>query len=880
MNLNYTLYRHDRKDKRGGGVLVGVKSSLSSSLVSRDDNLELTWVCVHNSSVKLVFGVCYRPPDSNPLFCDHLRNSLTNVKDKFPEAPIFLFGDFNYPHINWSLLAVANQSPSNEPKQFLDLVLDFNLHQTITTPTRGDNVLDLLLTNCPDDVSSVTVLPGLSDHNLLHVALSMPIKRRSPTKKLITDYNRGNFELINKELTHYYENFEKSYEARSVNTNWELYKNMLLSLKKKYIPTITVKSDSNNPWFNKHLKSLLNRKKRLYRTAKSKNSPEAWERHRLCEAEYIKALNDAKDKYFQVDLISILRTNPNKFWRTISTKPQTNQINLVDASEEPIGVSDSAAALNEFFTSVFHDFNSCPIEPLPNFSPKTMPEIQITLDGITNLIRSLKISSSAGCDDINAKLLKGTIHISSKFLYLIFKQSLSTGTLPDDWKKAKIVPIFKGGRRDAPSNYRPISLTSVPCKLLEHIIASNLMFYLESINFFYPFQHGFRKSLSCETQLAEFTHDLLQHMDDNLQIDAIFLDFSKAFDRVSHKHLLAKLSPLGISPNIIKWLEQFLTGRVQFTCANNFQSALTNVTSGVPQGAGLSPLLFLIYVNDLPTNITSKLRLFADDCVLYNPLLSPNDTIALQHDLDTIAAWCEKWHMSLNLTKCKVMSFTRKHTTMNNIYCIHSVPIDHTSAYKYLGLHMTPSLSWVTHIQTIRCEASRTLGYLRRNLKSASSEIKKLAYLTYVRPKLEYASSIWHPFQAYLSDDLEAVQNRAARFIASEYSRRTSITALKQTLSLQPLASRRIISRLCLLHTFYFTRSGHALLKRPFRTSSRISHTHPLAAIKGRTTAMSSSFFPHTVTLWNALPDNIASCSDRTKFREKLTYISNPNDAT
>lgn len=185
------------------------------------------------------------------------------------------------------------------------------------------------------------------------------------------------------------------------------------------------------------------------------------------------------------------------------------------------------------------------------------------------------------------------------------------------------------------------------------------------------------------------------------------------------------------------------------------------------------------------------------------------------------------------------------------------------------------------HIETIRSEASRTLGYLRCNLRSASPDIKKLAYLTYVRPKLEYASSIWHPSQAYLADDLEAVQNCLARFITSQYSRRISVTALKQTLSLASLASRRITSRVCLLHTFfYFSRSGHPLLKCPLRTSSRLSLTHPLMTIKCRTAAMSSSFFPHAITVWNALPDNIVSCRDRKIFRDKLTRFQNTNDTS
>lgn len=201
------------------------------------------------------------------------------------------------------------------------------------------------------------------------------------------------------------------------------------------------------------------------------------------------------------------------------------------------------------------------------------------------------------------------------------------------------------------------------------------MSHLESISYFYPHQHGFRKHYSCQTQLAEFTHDLLQQMDNNLQVDAVFLDFSKAFDRVSHNHLLAKLSSLNIPFNLLSWIEHFLKGRTQFTSANHHESDLTNVTSGVPQGASLSPVLFLIYINDLPLNINSKLRLFADDCVLYTTITSTNDHNNLQTDLNNISLWCNKWHMPLNLTKCKSLSFTRKHVISQHTYHINSVPI-------------------------------------------------------------------------------------------------------------------------------------------------------------------------------------------------------------
>lgn len=338
-------------------------------------------------------------------------------------------------------------------------------------------------------------------------------------------------------------------------------------------------------------------------------------------------------------MLSILRTNINKFWRILSPKSRCDQLQLSNSDGEPIHSSQCATVLNNYFTSVFTSNSDTIPQPEPT-SSDTFPDIVISPEGITSLIRNLKLPSSAGCDKINSKLLKNTAYFSSQILYLLFTQSLQSGCVPDDWKIAQIVPIFKAGIRSLVTNYRPISLTSIPSKLLEHILTSNLMSHLESISYFYPHQHGFRKHYSCQTQLAEFTHDLLQQMDNNLQVDAVLLDFSKAFDRVSHNHLLAELSSLNIPFTLLSWIEHFLKGRTQFTSANHYESDLTNVTSGVPQGASLSPVLFLIYINDLPLNINSKLRLFADDCVLYTTITSTNDHNNLQTDLNNISLWC------------------------------------------------------------------------------------------------------------------------------------------------------------------------------------------------------------------------------------------------
>lgn len=212
-NLNFSVYRRDRLERRGGGVLIAVRNTLSSSFISCDDCLEVARVCVRHRALTAVFGICYRPPDSHTSFCSLLTRALTTVKEKFPDAPLFLFGDFNYPSISWPLLSTPNTSPTSDPNQFIQLTLDFNLHQVISCPTRGNHTLDLLLTTNPDDVTSVTVLPNFSDHSFLHICLSLPLRKKSPEYKKITDYKRGNYDAINRDPALFYKNFLDTYQS-------------------------------------------------------------------------------------------------------------------------------------------------------------------------------------------------------------------------------------------------------------------------------------------------------------------------------------------------------------------------------------------------------------------------------------------------------------------------------------------------------------------------------------------------------------------------------------------------------------------------------------------------------------------------------------------
>lgn len=871
----FTVHRCDRSERRGGGVLIAVNECFQCTLLKIPCRLEIVWCYVTICFQKIVFGICYRPPNSNGSFCEELHDCLSHISALTPGIPVFLLGDFNFPSIQWSHPCPFAEPASAETSYFLTTCLDYNLSQLVRIPTRvtpsTSHLLDLILTSSPDIASEITHLPGLSDHDVLHFSISVPRNRRSNRFKLIKDYNKTNFEAINTELSSFLDSFCLSYNDATVEKIWTCFKDKALHLIKKHIPVRKVYHSSNAPWYTRYLNRLSNKKKRLFRAAKKSSSADKWSTYTTAAKAYSSALKETKFKFYNNTLPSLLQSNPKRFWNVVRNRDNLT-IALTDKSGESIPSSQCASTLNTVFARSFCATHPdiCPRFTAPSYVP--MEPILLDSSGIRSIINNLKRSSSCGIDGITSKFLQATAEYSSILLNLIFTKSLNSSSLPKDWKTGKVIPLHKSGDTHNPQNYRPISLTSIPCKIFEHVIFSHLVNFLESNKFFHSSQHGFRKTFSCETQLATFCNDLHAFLDNGFTVDCIFLDFAKAFDRVSHRLLLFKLSQLSIDPLVFNWIREFLSNRTQYVSINDKNSPEVPVDSGVPQGSVLAPLLFLIYINDLPNQITSSICLFADDCVLYRKIEGPNDTLTLQNDLNNISTWCKLWVMDLNTSKCKTMRISRSISACPN-YLLNNTSLDQVTSYKYLGVHITNNLSWKRHIEYITSKANRMLGYLKRNFSLAPPKLKQQLYITYVRSNLEYACSIWDPGHASLTNIIENVQNRAVRFILHNYHRTASVTDMKRTLGIPLLSSRRRLSRLCLFHKIYYHNNE---LKSRYITSAsyispRVDHPFKVHVPSQRTVTYSYSFLPKTSYEWNHLPASLVAIRDPDRFRKALT---------
>ena len=541
------------------------------------------------------------------------------------------------------------------------------------------------------------------------------------------------------------------------------------------------------------------------------NRQEDWDRFRSLRNETQKYCNTASASFLANRISQDSNTNRKTLYKFIKNSRTDNSgvATLTQDGKTLTSPKDKANALNQQFSSVFSPIS----DYIPNLGQPKAPKIKdivISPSGVAKLLKEKnKTNKSSGPDNISSKFLNETAAELAPALSLLFQASLNQSTIPADWRHARVSPIYKSGKddRSKPANYRPISLTCLICKVMEHIVCSHLMGHLESNNILSELNHAFRKKRSCDTQLILTVNDLSSALDKGKQIDCVLLDFAKAFDKVSHRSLLAKLKNYGVDGLTLLWIQDFLHARTQVVVVDGEESGTAPVTSGVPQGTVLGPALFLVYINDLPDGLASQARLFADDCILYRVIDSDADTELLQSDLRKLESWEREWAMEFAPEKCQVLTITRKkkENVIVKNYKIHDHCLDRVEEAKYLGLILDKKLTFNPHINSICKKAHSTRQFLQRTLYHCDKRAKALAYTTFVRPVVEYASTVWDPHTRNNSQvkRLEAVQNKAVRFACRDWRPKQSVSKMRESLEWLTLHERRAKARVYMMHKIY-----------------------------------------------------------------------------
>ena len=873
----YDVYRRDRKDG-WGGVLLGIHSSLNSYQIDIETNAEFVAAKIVNGNQNIIVAALYRTPVNDDNYMKELTSTISNLCQSNPGAAIWISGDANLPDIEWSTHSIR---PSPRYKisineAFIDLLDRTGLEQVIDFPTRGENILNIMLTNRPSLVNSSSGLPALSDHDVVFAEINARAIRKKPVSRKILLWNRADLQVIRSRVSQLSLDYTSKFSTSTpVNILADTLQNDLEEVIADCVPSKLSSTRPNQPWFNSATKRAIRRKSRAFRKARRTNKERDWTRFKRLKKETQKTCRKAYNKFTYDIIHSDPGSKRNKRLGALIKSKRCDNIGVSPLKDQGFLHSDpktKANILNKQFTSVFSVDDGSPLPDLPDDHHPTMDNITVCQNGVIKLLRNLKPFTASGPDGIPTKLLKETAVEISPAITLLFQASIDQGRVPPQWKKAHIVPIYKKGSRSSPANYRPISLTSVLCKLCEHILHCAIIRHLSDHEILSDAQHGFRKRRSCDTQLIVTLEDLAKGLDNKSQTDVVLLDYEKAFDKVSHRHLLSKVKHYGIQGSSFQWISDFLHSRSQVVLVDGQKSVESNVTSGVPQGSVLGPLLFLIFINDLPQSVsTATTRLFADDSVVYNQISSSADSVNLQKDLDALQDWEAKWLMRFNASKCQVLQITNKRKPIPATYTIHGQVLEVVDSAKYLGVHLDTHLNFNTHVDAITKRANGTRAFLSRNLSHCSQKVKEAAYTMFVRPSVEFASSAWDPHTRRNIQKLEQVQRSSARFVVGDYQRTSSVSDMISSLNWPSLQDRRLNSRLVMMYKIYYNLVDIDWKKHlTLHSSTTRGHSSRFFIPHTSSSAYTSSFFPRTIRNWNNLPVDPAAYPSLDAFKSAL----------
>lgn len=900
-NNLYNVYRKDRSVDEtghllGGGVLIAVNKKLKSFLcpwIVIENLLDQIFVNIQFNDYSICLGLSYIPPNSSyTLYSSHVDN-VNYIYNKLDLNTHFcLFGDFNLSNIVWSQLEDGELIPTNVNKDFeiylIDNFLEINLVQINNIFNKLNKILDLIFIPSSLKYSIYECLHPFSPLSLHHCALIIELqcynflKSSTNVKEKIFNFSLCNFDLLNSTLDNI--DWSRLFLDKDTSDCYEIFLKNFHEICYKIIP-LRRRTSLSHPWYTKGLKKLKNLRNSLHKRYLLTGSPQLYSEYMLRQKEF-NFLNKFLYKQYIVNTENKIKSNPKSFWKFIKSKKQSSDIPSAMTYENNIteNPQDIANMFADYFRSNFDNdstLSSIVFDDMFSFdSYINMGQLFLSNEDFFQAINSLNNSLTLDADGLSAFLIKKCAPTVFLPLMVIFNKSLSEGVFIKKWKVTYITPIFKCGRKNNVECYRSIAKLTVISKIFERIVYSKLYFVTKQM--IISEQHGFRVGKSTISNLVVFTDYCFQSMESGYQIESIYTDFSKAFDKVSHKILLKKLLRIGIHSNFLSWLSSYLQNRTCVVNVVGYKSAPYEQTSGIPQGSILGPLLFNIFINDICLCFKySNYLLYADDLKIFLKIKTVNEGLKLQADLDRLLMWCVNNKLKLNFDKCVHVSYTHLRNPLQISFRIGCNLLKSVSEVNDLGILFDTKLSFIPHLESLIPKTYSLLAFIKRNCFNFSDPCTlKILYTSLIRSKLEYGSIVWSPYAKVHIDRLERIQRKFVSFALRNITFSYPLPPYAERsllLGLETLELRRKIFSLSLIFDLI---NGNIdcpdlLAKIAFNVPCRNLRHHNVFFIQlHRSNFVLNSPFIRALTLFNKLSHtfNVEFSTSKHNFKSLLFY--------
>ena len=888
----YKIERRDR-NRTGGGVMMYIKEHLNYNL--RKDisiiqpNIENIWIQIDwkkKSKSPFLISCIYRPPSSNVEYYNGILDMIE--KASFEDKHIFILGDLNYDY-------TINESLCNNPLHYIENL--YGLSQLITKPTRVTNksstLIDVILSSKPEYHHCTDVFRfSLSDHFMIYTCIDAPLqhkKHKEVTFRCYRDFSEAAFlnELSSSSLNGICFN-----STDDVTSAWQMWKETFLDICDKHAPIRSMRmKDRFNPWVTPAIvKSMYARDHKHMKATKSGN-PRDWSEYKISRNTVTSLINQEKKKYFE-NVGTNFEKKPKKFWKEmgklLGNKKQDN----------PIPSTLSGEQFNKYFTTIGSELQKTLPDPGPLVwkNPKCIYSFQfkqIEEKSVLKQLKRLSYDSHLDVLKLDTKLLRIGASLLSPSLTCLMNMSMQQGVVPDEWKLAKVTPIYKGkGDKNKECNYRPISVIASISMMMEREVHTQIFEYFIQHDLITLDQFAFLKHHSTVTCLHRMLDDWYDAINNNEIIVSCFFDIQKCFDSISHKILLQKLSLHGVNGKELNWFTNYLTNRKQRVKCNNQICEPLAISTGVPQGSALGPFLFLVFINDFPQHIRHSLsNLFADDGTLYTTGKTIRETESkMQQSVNDASKWYDNNNIPLNIPKTSCM-LSGSESLLNridenekvlNLY-LKDEKLYQVSKCPYLGMQVDNNLKLSQHVQHLCKTLSAKVAVLGRIRKVLNSFVLKKIYMACIQPVFDYAISLWGHCSEYDKSLITRVQHRAARIITGQFDYVTVRGHdLVTHLRLQSIEMRRDYFTACLMYKCLNSIAPLHLINE----ISLVSEIHDVntrsAQLKNVHVPMPNSelfkksFRYHGAIIWNSLPAELKQAGniEDFKYRYKQKYFN------